>query len=336
MKKLFFICTFVMAAMTTNAGEPLTYEVFLNIYQDLVNEKSYPNNPSQAFLNKYSLTIKKNEYNEWIMGKGFTYSNYEAKATDSHAWWISYNVGECGNLSLHFAESGDIKKFWDDARSYGLGQAIVSYSPGGDLDEAYKNVFLAIRNPQPGTVKRIHTKSEATQAKVIGSLEKDKDNQNIIGLDMDIAYGLPNKYLTDLISFEDIRKSNGDMDYLVEHNGFKHVGIKTGPLSRWEEDIYWYKNCVVKNKKVVPSGQGTSVLISLGPHMAYSDFEIEVFNDVAFEQLKSEFLTQVDEQFIPEGYSYSFKWANGEKCEQATIIDKGKNKGGIICIMAPY
>ena len=133
--------------------------------------------------------------------------------------------------------------------------------------------------------------------------------------------------LDDLISFADIIKTNGDFESLVKTHGFKSVEFGSGRFGT----VYIFKNCVVKGTDVVPYGKGTSIRISSYTSMVATQYTIEVFNDDAFNQLKTDFLRHAKK----DQDGYTFYWSDGCVCRY-NKIEKGEKKGGSLEIVVPF
>lgn len=111
------------------------------------------------------------------------------------------------------------------------------------------------------------------------------------------------RVLTDLISFKDILDTNGNMDSLARTHGFKSKTI--GRMT------FIYKNCDIDgNANVSPYGKGTSICIIQDANVNGKSFSISVYNDNAFNQLKTDFLNYASE-VRGEDYKYVLKWSNG-------------------------
>lgn len=204
----------------TGKSKTLTYETFLDIYQSLAEElKNSQDTPSEAFLSKYGLGMKGEMGSfHWTFGKGFDYDtdDYNVVATEAHAWWITYYVGEEYSLDLTFADNDDYQQFKTGAEEYGLGRAIVRIDVGGDNDEGIaRELFLAVKESLPNDVKFIHTKNEAKQLKAIGSISFDDASRSASLNPFAVSY-LPNKYLSDLSSNDDDANSENALTLQME------------------------------------------------------------------------------------------------------------------------
>lgn len=126
--------------------------------------------------------------------------------------------------------------------------------------------------------------------------------------------------LSDLISFAEILKTNGNFEELVSSHGFKSSVI--------DETSNYYKNCTVSNGKIVPTGEGSSILIRecLWPGKTYGYLTIEVFDDGDYKQLLSELESVYGSNYVNDHREFPAKWANGM---DATFTIEGKASGGI-------
>lgn len=126
--------------------------------------------------------------------------------------------------------------------------------------------------------------------------------------------------LSDLISFAEILKTNGNFEELVKTHGFKSSVI--------DETSYYYKNCTVRDGKIVPTGEGSSILIRecLWPGKTYGYLTIEVFDDGAYKHLMSELESLYGSNYVDGHREFPAKWANDMA---ATFTIEGKASGGI-------
>ncbi len=140
--------------------------------------------------------------------------------------------------------------------------------------------------------------------------------------------GINPELLTDLISFVDILKTNGNLSKLEQTHGFKSVSYGEGRNSI----EYVYKNCVIRDDNVVPYGQGTSVIIVRSYNMAGEWTTIQVFNDRAFYQLETD-VNSLSEKY--ENGTYVLKWSNGNRISVETN-HTNNGKGGTISIFEEW
>lgn len=127
------------------------------------------------------------------------------------------------------------------------------------------------------------------------------------------GYGIDDKNykpLKDLISFKDIINTNADFESLVKTHGFKHYEAPYEKGDRFVTHIY-YKNCIIRNDDVVPSGNGTSICISNYLSMWAVQYTITVYNQKAYRQLVFDFLDYA--KYENEEKQYVFQWADGRK-----------------------
>ena len=133
------------------------------------------------------------------------------------------------------------------------------------------------------------------------------------------------RVLTDLISFKDILDTNGNMGSLARTHGFKSKTI--GRMT------FIYKNCDIDGyANVSPYGKGTSICIIQDANVNGKSFSISVYNDNAFNQLKTDFLNYASE-VRGEDYKYVLKWSNGHAIRASVGKDE---KGGYILIKEPW
>ena len=149
---------------------------------------------------------------------------------------------------------------------------------------------------------------------------------------MDNSNKNQSKHYDDLITFDNIIKTNGDFDELVKKHGFKYVEFQNEE-ARFPSS-YYYKNCVVRNKEVIPSPEkGTPIRIDVQGTMTATDYVIEVFSYDVFKLLTDDFLSHVKSQ---EGNEYTFYWADGHVAKYASISSKQDGEGGSILIVVPF
>lgn len=150
--------------------------------------------------------------------------------------------------------------------------------------------------------------------------------------DVDNSNKNQSKHYDELITFDNIIKTNGDFDELVKKHGFKYVEFQNEE-ARFPSS-YYYKNCVVRNKEVIPSPEkGTPIRIDVQGTMTATDYVIEVFSDDVFKLLTDDFLSHVKSQ---EGNEYTFYWADGHVAKYASISSKQDGEGGSILIVVPF
>ena len=141
-----------------------------------------------------------------------------------------------------------------------------------------------------------------------------------------------NKHHNDLISFDDIIKTNGDFNELVKKHGFKYVEFQEEE-ARFPSS-YYYKNCIVRNKDVVPSPEkGTPIRIEAQGTITTTNYIIEVFSDDVFKKLMEDFFNHVTSQ---DGNEYTFYWADGHVAKYSSISHKQNGNGGTILVVVPF
>ena len=333
MKKFMFIAATMLLGMcqcvssqSKNDGV-LSYENFLEIYESMAKSGNDNHFPSNEIINKYGL-IKK-EYSDGydkytVIGVNIDISNNEVKQTSTNGWWIRYDESDGLHIQLYL-DKDQYSQLKKEAFEYGLVSALVG--PENDGDQSH-DLFFAAKNPDKGKVTQIRIQKECKEKQVIGELTFTDEYSNV-QLGFDYMEVIPEIYLNDLISFDDILKTNCDFESLTKTHGFKYKEIYEEG-ARFSTD-YFYKNCIVSdNGEVKPTGNGTPICIIREGHMSYTSYLIKLFDSVAKKQMELG-LFKHTEYVGSDGIGpWSFKWSND------TISYVNYTEDGEIYITVPF
>lgn len=339
MKKFMFIAATMLLGMcqcvssqSKNDGV-LSYENFLEIYESMAKSGDDNHFPSNEIINKYGL-IKK-EYTDGdkytVIGVNIDISNNEVHQTSTDAWWIRYEESDGLHIQLYL-DKDQYAQFKKEAFGYGLVSALVG--PENDWDQSHDLIFAA-KNPDKGKVTQIRIQKECKEKQVIGELTFTDEYSNV-QLGFDNMEVIPETYLNDLISFDDILKTNCDFESLTKTHGFKHKEIYEEGAQFSVE--YFYKNCIVSdNGEVKPTVNGTPICVISDGHHNYASYTIKLFDPVAQKQMElglfkhTEYVTSDDKWVeFTQASAWKFKWPNG------TIGYADYSEDGMIVINVPF
>lgn len=324
MKKFMFIAATMLLGMcqcvssqSKNDGV-LSYENFLEIYESMAKSGNDNHFPSNVIISKYGL-IKK-EYTDTggdkytVFGVNIDISNNEVRQTKTNAWWLRYEESDGLHIQLYL-DKDQYSQFKKEAFEYGLVSALIA--PEIDGDQSH-DLFLAAKNPEKGNVTQIRTQKDCKEKQVIGELTFTDEYSNV-QLGFDYMEVIPETYLNDLISFDDILKTNRDIESLTKTHGFKKKEIPLGIPS----PTFIYKNCTISdNGEIKPTGNGTPICIIKEEGRFINDpidYTIELFDPVAQKQMEVVFLKHT--QYVDsDRWTWSFKWPDG-KISYANYFD---------------
>ena len=244
----------------------------------------------------------KRRYEKTLLSKYFTKEAMQKFYVES-----DYEEGDLGDFfyCTDFLVNGSIS----GSASPDYGYEVVSRTIKPESDDWFlvTNIWDVIQTPVKVHLK---VKSADGELKIVDIKLDNEDQEEVVTAEN----------LSDLISFAEILKTNGNFEELVSSHGFKSSVI--------DETSNYYKNCTVSNGKIVPTGEGSSILIRecLWPGKTYGYLTIEVFDDGDYKQLLSELESVYGSNFVNDHREFPAKWANGM---DATFTIEGKASGGI-------
>lgn len=217
--------------------------------------------------------------------------------------------------------SGDL---WDGAQDDHTGYKIVNTHYISDTTIDAEVVFIFYESSTRVVLRCVYNNSKWMIDDIFSLTDFEKDSPITYHSNLNNGtkkamrdylkgYGIDDKNykpLRDLISFKDIINTNADFESLVKTHGFKHYEAPYVEGARFVEHIY-YKNCIIRNENVVPSGNGTSISISNHLSMWAVQYTITVYNEKAYRQLVFDFLDYA--KYENEEKKYVFQWADGTK-----------------------
>jgi hypothetical protein len=239
---------------------------------------------------RYEKTLLSKYFTKEAMQKFYVESDYEER-----------DFFYCTDFLVNGSISGTASP------DYGDEVVFRTIKPESDDWFLVTNIWDVIQTPVKVHLK---VKSADGELKIVDIKLDNEDQEEVVTAEN----------LSDLISFAEILKTNGNFEELVSSHGFKSSVI--------DETSNYYKNCTVSNGKIVPTGEGSSILIRecLWPGKTYGYLTIEVFDDGDYKQLLSELESVYGSNYVNDHREFPAKWANGM---DATFTIEGKASGGI-------